>query len=136
MVFKFGRFYIRRRGAFLALIGVVWILIGYSYLSIDPAQRPAVQHALRLAIDVAPLWIHGVVWVVSGVLAVIDGIRPSIQSMVGFTAAVIMPTVWALVYLSAWADGDLPRGWVNAAVYGALAGAIAIVAGMPVVRVP
>lgn len=136
MTIKVGPWVVRRRGAFLALMGAVWVLIGYSYMDIPPSQQPAVHRALHLAITVAPLWVHGLLWIVSGILAIGDGLRKGARSAVGFTAAIIMPTAWMCVYLAAWIDGDVPRGWVSALVFAALAGAIGIVAGMPAVRVP
>lgn len=136
MVLKIGPWYVRRRGAFLALIGVAWVLIGVSYLDIPDEQRPALQHVLRLAVDLCPLWVHGLLWIISGAAAIVDGLLPGLKSAVGFTAAVVMPTAWSLVYLAAWVDGDFPRGYVYSVTFAALAGAITIVAGMPAVRVP
>lgn len=124
-----------RRGTFLASMGVVFALIGYSYLSISPIERPAVEHALRLALEVLPLWVYGVLWVVAGALSILDGLRHNVRSVVGFTAAVIMPTAQAVIYFAAWLDGDLPRGWVSAVVFAAIAVAVLVVAGMPEVVV-
>lgn len=125
-------FAVRRRGLFLALIGVVWVLIGYSYLALTPAENAALKHALRDALPgVNHLWGWGIAWIVCGALALLDGLRPGVRSMIGFTAAVVMPTAWALVYFAAWLQGDIPRGWVSGVIFAALAGAIMIVASMP-----
>ena len=131
MMLQVGRWSVRRRGLFLALMGVVFVLLGYSLLAVTPVERAAVEHALHPAVSLAPLWVYGVAWIVCGVVSIVDGLRPGVRSALGFTAAVIMPTLWALVYLAAWWQGDLPRGWVSSAVFAALAGAIMIVAGMP-----
>lgn len=117
-----------RRGAFLALFGVVYLLLGYSYLVAD---TPQVRHALRVVINIAPLAVYAWVWCAVGAVAVACGLFSGGHKSVGFTAAVIMPVVWSLVYEAAWLAGDLPRGWVTAATYFAIALAVTAVAGMP-----
>ncbi len=118
-----------RRGVFLALFGDIYLLIGYSYSG--PAVTPAVRHALKAATAVAPLPVYAWGWVAAGAVSVACGLLSPGRKAAGFTAAVIMPTIWALIYLAAWIGGDLPRGWVTAAIFTGLALAVVVVAGMP-----
>ena len=122
-----------RRGLFLVLFGAVYLLIGYSYLTVSQTSQPLVKHALRLALNVAPLTVYGWLWVAAGGLAAVSGLFTITSSRrpIGFIAAVVMPSLWTLVYLAAWIDGDVPRGWVSALLFGLLAAAVWVVAGMP-----
>lgn len=118
-----------RRGAFLVLFGAVYVLLGYSYLSVT--VTPAVRHSLKLALSVAPLEVYAWGWIVAGAVAIVAGVMlPVAWKAAGFAAAVVMPTIWALVALTAWTDGHVARAWVTAVVYALLAGSVAVVAGM------
>ena len=121
--------HVGRRGVFLILFGAVYLLIGYSYLGVH--VTPAVRHALRLALNLAPLTVYAWLWLGSGTVLVLSGLVSPGRKPVGFTVAVVMPVLWAVVYSAAWIAGDIPRGWVQAAIFAALAAAVAVVAGMP-----
>lgn len=118
-----------RRGVFLILFGVVYLLLGYSYLGVT--VTPVVRQALRLALNVAPLQVYAWAWVTAGAICVVSGLVSPARKPIGFTTAVLMPTLWAVVYMAAWVDGDIPRGWVTAVLFAAIAAAVAVVAGMP-----
>lgn len=124
--------HVGRRGVFLVLFGGVYLLIGYSYLTVAASSRLLVKHALRLALNVAPLPVYGWLWITAGTVAVISGLFTitSPRRPIGFTAAVVMPALWTVVYFAAWIDGDVPRGWVSALLFGLLAAAVWVVAGM------
>lgn len=120
---------IGRRGAFLILFGVIYLLLGFSYVATP--ETPAVRVALKLALRVAPLWAYGLMWLVAGAVAVISGVFLSpARDATGFMCAVIAPTLWAFVYLAAWVDHDTSRAWVSAAVFAAIGGAVSVVSGM------
>lgn len=125
---RFG-LHVGRRGVFLFLFGVVYLLIAYSYTGVK--VTPQVRMALRLALNVAPLSAYAWAWAAAGALSVVCGLFCPGRKAIGFIAAVVMPVLWAVVYLAAWIDGDIPRGWVTAALFVALGGAVAVVAGMP-----
>lgn len=118
-----------RRGAFLILFGVVYLLLGFSYATTP--VTPVMRTTLKLALNVAPLWVYGLMWLAAGTVAVISGAFLSpVRDAAGFVCAVIAPTLWAAVYLAAWVDHDAPRMWVAAALYAAVAGAVSVVSGM------
>jgi hypothetical protein len=120
-----------RRGVFLVLFGAVYALIGYSYLTLSPVSAAPVRRSLRLALNLAPLTVYAWLWLGSGIVLVLSGLVSPGRKPVGFTVAVVMPTLWAVVYFAAWVAGDIPRGWVQSAIFAALAAAVAVVAGMP-----
>jgi len=123
--------HVGRRGAFLILFGAVYALIGYSYLTLSPVSEAAVRRSLHLALNVAPLPAWGWAWLAAGAVAVACGAFCPGRKAGGFATAVVLPALWAVVNLAAWVAGDIPRGWVSAAIYAALAAAVAVIAGMP-----
>lgn len=120
---------ISRRGAFLSLFGVAWMLIGYSYLHIPAASKPLLHKSLRFALGIAPIEFYGWAWITCGLLAVICGLVHRVD-WVGFGAAMLMPVFWSLVEFAAQFWDGVPRAWVGGVVYAVFAGAIGLVAGM------
>ena len=121
--------HVGHRGVFLALFGIVYLLLGYSYIGVH--ITPQVRHALRIALQVAPLPVYAWGWVTTGAISVLCGLFCPGRKAVGFAAAILMPAIWSLVYTDAWLEGGIPRAWVSVAVFAALAAAVAVVAGMP-----
>ena len=119
---------IGHRGAFLILFGVVYLLLGYSYLSVQ--VTPVVKHALHLALSIAPLDVYAWAWIISGALCVLAGVLSPRRKPLGFAVAMLMPALWSIVFAAGWVNGDTPRGWTTAIVFAALAGAVGVVAGM------
>jgi hypothetical protein len=119
---------IGRRGAFLALFGCAYIMIGFSYTSDRPTT--AVYQSLRVAIKVMPLWCYGVLWMLGGLFAIVVGLSPK-RDGYGFVAAIVLPTLWTLAYFVGWFNGDSARGWVSGLIYLLIASAVAVVSGMP-----
>ncbi len=115
-----------RRDGFLILIGLLALLLGYSYgiATVTPGVRAAL-HTVTLYV---PLRLLGYLWIATGIFAVVAALTGRGQR--GFAAVVFMPSVWASAYLISWISGDVGRGWVNAALFYALAGAVFCVAGL------
>lgn len=123
---------IGKRGVFLALFGIVYILTGKSL--IDTPNSPVVQHVFRFALHVMPLTGYGIAWIACGVTALAYGLIPNRRDTLGFAAASFMPTAWAFVYFTAWLQLDVPgvQDLLESTVtFALLAAAVAIVAGMP-----
>jgi hypothetical protein len=117
-----------RRGVFLALFGIIYILLGSSYFV---PVTPALHHALHLAIAVAPLWLYGIGWCACGLMCILVGVvgGPRLE-MLGFIAAICPSTLWAVIYMAAWIDNDIPRGWVSSLIFAGLAASVGVVSGM------
>lgn len=121
-----------RRGAFLILFGLVYLVIAKSLA--DTETTPLVRHVFRFAFTIMPLYGWALLWLVCGVTAVVDGLLTKGRDTLGFIAAVFAPTVWAFVYLMAWIGNSLTPArtlWEQAAVFALIAGAVLLVAGMP-----
>lgn len=129
MLIQTRRFQLSRRGAFLALFGIVFILLGYSYLNIPPDSVPQLRHYLRFALSLAPIEFYGWAWIACGAIALIGGLWHPLDWL-GFAAAVFMPLAWAVAYFDAEFQDGVPRAWVSGMVFALLAGAIGLVAGM------
>ena len=115
-----------RRGAFLLCFGTVWSLIGYGQIT---APQPD-QRGLKLLTDVLPLSVWGWCWMTAGLVAIVSAWLRQGWDWPGFLALPLMVVPWFFAYLLAWWPlGVFPRGWIAAALYGALAIGILVVAG-------
>ncbi|KUN99476.1 hypothetical protein [Streptomyces resistomycificus] len=114
-----------RRGAILLSYGTVWALYGYGQLISPPAAQPG----LTLALQMLSITVWGWLWLVTGVLAVVSAFVPQGVDWFGFVALVLIVLPWTLSYLVSWLQGDFSRGWVAAAVWGAIAVPVIVVAG-------
>ncbi|NJQ04301.1 hypothetical protein [Streptomyces lonarensis] len=115
-----------RRGAYLLLTGVTWLLYGIGTV-LDPREGTArAAVVLRAA---APLQTWGWVWVAGGVLAILAAwSRCPARRTWGFAAAFAPPALWALAFGWAWVDGQWPQAWTGAVVWAGAALKVAIVA--------
>lgn len=125
------RYRIGRRGLFLALFGIAYLLIGQALIKVD--VTPEINHLFRFATFFMPIYGWGIAWVVCGCIAILDGLWHRGTDIIGFTVAVLIPLAWSIVYLAAWIQEDRPHSnlWQSSLLYAVLAGAVLIVAGMP-----
>lgn len=114
-----------RRGAILLSYGTVWSLYGYGQLISPPTAQPG----LTLAMQMLPLTVWGLLWIATGLLALAAAALPQGADWFGFVALVLIVLPWTLSYLVSWMQGDFPRGWVAAAVWGAIAVPVIVTAG-------
>lgn len=120
-----------RRGAFLLLLGVMHVVLGSSY--VFPETTSAVARSVGfLLVWGIPVWVAGIPWMLSGLAAARAALieAPPGRDGWGFQVLAAVETAWAGVYLFSWLLGSYERGWTWAVVFGALAGAVQIVAGM------
>lgn len=126
------RHLLSRRAAFLALFGVAYLLVAKSLLDTD--NTPLVRHVFRFGFSIMPLWGWAVMWAACGAIALVDALLTRRgRDSIGFAAAVLAPTAWAIVYIAAWIGNDtgIKDLWLSAVNYIVIAGAVFIVAGMP-----
>lgn len=91
LIRRFGR-----RGVFLMMFGLVYVVFGGSVLSIAMPRFAAVA-MLGSFLD-SSAW--GVMWVVGGVVAMVNGFYRyrSHADAPGFTALLVPPVVWSIFY--------------------------------------
>lgn len=116
-----------RRGTILSCYGIVWILYGFGQLVTPQPDQRGLQYALY----VAPLEVWAWLWIVVGVIAMTCAWAPPGRDAAGFIALVLIVVPWMVTYLAAWMAGDLPRGWVAAAIWMLICIPIMVVAGWP-----
>lgn len=121
-----------RRGACLLLMGVSWTLYGVGLLLSEPTF--AQERGLTVITHVAPLDVWAWLWIVGGALGV--GLSMTRSDAAGYVGVVLPPLTWAVSYaLACWPLGDYERGWISAVVWGAIAGALFIVSGIPEIEI-
>lgn len=116
-----------RRGAFLLFYGGVWAAIGYGQIT---SPQPDLR-GLRVLLNIMPLDVWGYLWLASGLVAIVAAWLPQGRDLAGFFALPLIVLPWMASYLMSWIVGDFPRGWVAAAVWGAIAAPAFVVAGWP-----
>lgn len=115
------------RGHFLICFGLIYIVLGQSYLT---SVHPAALDALR-GTRFMPLAGWGAVWVAAGVVAVISGLLYSpAKDRWGFLCLNCLAFWWGLSYGAAWLFDGLHGGWRTAVVYWAFSAAALIMSGM------
>lgn len=120
---------VSRRDAFLTLFGIVYALLGYSFLNVDAQFKPILKAQLRFALDIAPIEFYGWAWIVCGTIAIVGGVIHRLDG-IGFAAGVYMPLIWSAANFGAAFDG-VPRAWVGGVIYASLGLSMWIISGVP-----
>lgn len=91
-----------RRGVFLLMFGLIYLLVGVNVLIVD-APRFASVAVLGPLLD-SQLW--GLMWIVGGGLAVGYGVARSrqVHDGVGFGGLLVPATVWTIFYVVSFAS--------------------------------
>lgn len=124
-----------RRGATLLLMGTLWLLVGVSVThGLDAPYDeppPGVFHLL------IPETVRGLIWTVTGMLAVVYAFRPpGFSDAFAWTALYLMPTMRTVSFGVGWLDSMIPwgtegysRGWVPMVTWGIVVALIVVCAG-------
>lgn len=116
---------IGRRGAILALLGIISLAYGISLRS-----DPPLTVGLRLALHATSLTGWSTAWIAAGICAVCCA--PLRRDWPGFTAIYLVSVPWSLSYLvSWWPLGENPRGWVTCLIFAAFGGVAVVTAAWP-----
>ncbi|MGV2914749.1 hypothetical protein [Streptomyces alfalfae] len=94
-----------RRGKFLLILGVGKTCFGFSFL-VDPPS-PA---GLELLTSLCDLRHWSWLWITCGLVTAVSAFLKIGRDRLGFYAALIPPTVWALAYGAAVISGHYSRG--------------------------
>ncbi|KAF0646696.1 MULTISPECIES: hypothetical protein [Streptomyces] len=97
-----------RRGVFLLILGIGKTCWGVSFL-VDPPEPTGLQ----LLTSMCGLRQWSWLWITAGLVTIASAFLRIGRDRIGFIAALIPPTVWAVAYLAAVIVGDYSRGlWV------------------------
>jgi predicted membrane metal-binding protein len=110
---------IGRRGAFLAFLAILDILIGYSLFTAVPAHPVDLVLPLRTW---AYIWVGAGAFIATGILTRWDRVQ--------YTAAAGIKAAWGLLYMNMWFHA-VPRAWVSVVIWLSFAAIIALIAGWP-----
>jgi hypothetical protein len=94
-----------RRGTFLAILGTGKTCWGVSFL-VDPPR----DHGLDLLTSLCSLRHWSWLWIVCGLITFGSAFLRIGRDRLGFLAAFIPPTVWAIAYTVAVLNGEYSRG--------------------------
>lgn len=119
-----------RRGAFLAMMGTLFVALGYGYGFVPLPKANAEQLAMPLAI-IPDMRVWGTIWMICGFVAIFNAWWPPGRDVVGFAALEVFASVWAALNISGALFLGAPRAWVVGLIFAIYAGAVLIVSGMP-----
>lgn len=120
---------IGRRGCFLLFLALLDLLLAYS---MTPVATVAKLPTYAYLAQYLPLRAWAGIWAGVGVICGIQAFAR--RDHAAFTVAVALKLVWATLYIAAWMEADVPRGWVGAVLFYALGGVTAIIASWPETR--
>lgn len=92
------------RGTAMLILGVGWILLGYSVLDQLAGRPPGAFHTLF------PHWFAVGMWWATGVLALVTAFTEKLD-YIGIALLTVMPMIRTLSFFGAWIFGVLPD-WV------------------------
>lgn len=120
-----------RRGAFLLALAIVYLLIGYSYIS-QPSTAGWTT-SFRWLPDWFPITYLGWPWIVAGLIAIASAIayESPKSDRAGFSAMTAVPLAWSLIFFLLWLAGYATTGWSLASTYAGFAVAVMVVSGLP-----
>ncbi len=134
--------YFGRRGGFLLMFGLIWVLIGIGYASEqqDRFSQPGPDGPLDY-MDRTP-W-PGLFWILCGVIALINGLvrrKWNNEDALGYAALIMPPVLWSAAYVvseifylysvstpGAEPSGQ-PRAYLGVMIFGVIVFAIRMVA--------
>lgn len=115
-----------QRDAYLILKGLLFLFLGYAYAVAH--VPPATRNSLSTVTGVLPLHVYGLLWIAAGLYCIAAAFTES--KIGGWAVGVFMPSIWGLLYLICWINGDPGRGWVSTGVFWAIAGAMFCASGL------
>lgn len=96
----------KRHSLVLIVAGLVYIAIGWTYIS--QPRTPGQKIALQIALDWWPMTFWGLIFVASGIMAIISSRWPPISETWGYTVLTGLSAGWATFYLTGVWFGTSP----------------------------
>lgn len=109
-----------RHGRILTIGGVIYIMIGSSYM----VQRPSSNRdiALQAVIKIAPLQVWGSIFVLAGLLSIISSRWPPKVEMWGYVVLTGISLMWGTAYLTGVTLANSPAANIGGALLWSLLG--------------
>lgn len=118
-------YHVGRRGCALLFFAFIDLVSAFSYLRPTAEARHAA--IVVYVAQIAPLYVWAGLWGAVGVICLVSAFLR--HDRIGFGAAMVVKMLWAIITLNGWLLANVERGYVGAAVWFALAGWVAIIAG-------
>lgn len=116
-----------RRGAFLLLFSLTYLMIGLSYVTNPETDFRAASFSWLT--EFVPLNYLATIWLVSAGVGIHAAFRPRPNDKHGFQALAAVPAAWGTLFFVGGLAG-VPESWVYAGIYYMFAGIPMVVSGM------
>ncbi|WP_431897939.1 hypothetical protein [Nonomuraea sp. bgisy101] len=118
---------IGHRGSALLFFGLLDLVFAGSLIAPPLETRSSASYAFLATILPLPVW--AVAWGSVGLLCAVQAFM--VADRAAFVAASWLKVGWGGIYLAGWLLGEIPRGYVAAAIWLAFAGFVAVIASWP-----
>jgi hypothetical protein len=120
-----------RRSLVLLVFGVLFVLIGFSYLgqAAEITRSPAAALSYKAHLALMPLDVWSWLFIATGAVGIAGGL--TVSHPPGYGALIAISTWWAAEFVLSWALTGYGRAVLGALVWIALSAALLIVAGWP-----
>jgi hypothetical protein len=86
----------KRHSMILLVAGVLYALIGYQYIIAPPNKTR--DDSLVVVLQIAPLWVWGITYLVAGVLVMLSSIWPPFSETWGYMVLAGLSAAWMATY--------------------------------------
>ncbi len=120
-----------RRALVLLVFGVMFILIGGSYLGVEDeiTASPVAAQSYKTHLALMPLDAWAWAFIGTGTAAVVGGLTR--RQPLGYSALMVMATAWGLEFVGSWIVTGYDRAVIGALLWLGLAAALLIIVGWP-----
>lgn len=120
-----------RRGAFLAWLGFLDFVIGWSLLTPTaiPTGRVLQSYAFALRLTGGRWWPLAIPWLAVGLVDLVQAFWR--RDMAAFAASIGLKLWWAFLLGASWLVYGAYRGWVNTIIWVTFAAVVSIISGWP-----
>jgi hypothetical protein len=120
-----------RRSLVLLLFGVLYVLIGASYIGLEDqiTSSPFGAQSYHAQLALMPLDGWSLAFIGTGVAGLLGGLTG--RQPLGFGALVVMASAWGVEFIASWVTTGYDRAAIAALMWVGLAAALCIIAGWP-----
>lgn len=120
----------RKRALVLLLFGFIFAVNGWvQYDQADQVSKsPMARQSYAAHIDVMPLKVWAVVFIVVGATSAVAGFVRQLPAWLGFAGIQALSTFWGLLFAASYFQTHYGRAWIGLLNYATIAGVLAIIA--------